>query len=831
MDSSYDHLIHEFMKNDKFQNSLITQLADFGDRLVQEINAIPEGSIGETSWQHNDLWPASLSLESNNSLLSDFIESLSDSIIWIDRTGIIRGVNQPTQFLFGHTRAQLTGKSIIDFVHTDDRAQLFEHWSSSLRNPHQSFQMKLYHQNGTLIPAEVKAIPLVERDNFLGTLLVMKQLPNKTESPNNSTRDNDIASDNLPPDIPYEKIRRILHQIKEIFYIASADGAITYISPEVENVLGYSPREVQLMKIEDKYQDPQDRTHFTRLLQLHGWVKDFHYTFRNKRGEICHLSETASALTNNQDQIVGYYGIIRDRTAEHQIEQALKNSEENYRILIEQLPQALILLDAKGRILQTNKQGLQCLNSTSSQAIKGYSVFELCESQNTHMIREALQTAASGQSVTSEWQRQDTNGNLRWWKMTFTPVRCDETVEKIIWLARDIDQEKRMQDQLRLNQKMETVATLIGGLTHDLNNQLGVILGNASIVKDQLTPGNIFYEEINAIESTALNVRAMMDQLTTFTTKKQYHHSSFSLNHVIRSLVDFATRTFPKNIIISSELQADSDITTGDQDNLYQALLNICVNSKEALPLGGTITVTTANVTRESIVHGFNCNHFIQISITDTGEGMDAETCRRIFEPFFTTRRDAGCTGLGMSTTYSIIQHHDGFIEIDSKRDQGTTVDIFLPIVKLDEEIDIPSDFNSGTTRISPEKDTLLIVDDEPQVRAMMLRIFEKEGFTVHSAENGVKALDILQQHASEIHLVILDMTMPEMDGKETLLHIRKLYPETPVLLSSGYSLNQEIQDLTKQPHTYFIHKPYRRAAILQTVQQILTKTLPLSTS
>jgi PAS domain S-box-containing protein len=831
MDSSYDNLIHEFMKNDKFHNSLITQLADFGDRLVQEINSIPEGNISEASWQHNDLWPASLSLENDHSSLSDFIEVLSDSVVWIDRTGTIRGLNQSTEFLFGRSRSELTGKSIIDFVHTDDRTQLFEHWSSSLRNPHQSFQLKIYHQNGTLVHTETNAIPLIKRDNFLGTLLVMKNLPGTKDTAIVTSRANDAELDQLAPEIPYEKIRRILHQIKEIFYIASADGSITFISPEVENVLGYAPAEVLAMKIEDKYQDPQDRTHFKRLLQLHGWVKDFRYTFRNKRGETCHLSETASVLTNNQNQVTGYYGIVRDRTAEHQIEQALKNSEENYRILIEQLPQALILLDVNGRILQTNRQGLQCLNSISSQAIKGCSVFELCQPQNTKLIREAIQTAASGQSVTNEWQRKDSKGNLHWWKMTFTPVRCEDAVEKIIWLARDIDREKRMEDQLQLNQKMETVATLIGGLTHDLNNQLGVILGNASFIKDQLTPGNTFYEEINAIESTALSIRAMLDQLTAFTTKKHYHHTTFSLNQMIQSLVDFITRTFPKNINISVELKAESDVTAGDRDDIYQALLNICVNSKDAMPLGGNLTIITANASRESIIHEHDCNHFLQISITDTGEGMDAETCRRIFEPFFTTKRESGGTGLGMSTTYSIIQHHDGFIEIDSKKDLGTKIDVFLPVAKPDEDIEIPYDSELSTTPITPDKDTILIVDDEPQVRAMMQRIFEKEGFTVHMAENGVKALDILQQHPSEIHLIILDMTMPEMDGKDTLSNIRKLYPEIPVLLSSGYSLNQEIQDLTKQPHTYFIHKPYRRATILQTVQQILTKTIPLSTS
>jgi PAS domain S-box-containing protein len=831
MDSSYDHLIHEFMKNDRFQNALIAQLADFGDRLVQEIKGIPEGGIGEEAWQHDDIFPTSIGLEGKNHLWSDLLESLSESVIWVDRTGTIRGANQQIEVLLRQPRTELTGKSFVDLVHTDDRQQLFELWSSALRHRNQSFQIRLYHKEGTHFPATLRAIPLIETGNFLGTLLVINRLPDDRETHSTPTTSRKDADDGTYlTGIPHEKIRKILHQIKEVFYIASANGTVTYVNPEVEEILGYTSQEILAMNVNEKFEDPRDRAQFRQLLQLHGWVKDFRYTFKNKRGELCYLSETASVLTNNDDQIIGYYGIIRDRTAEHHIEQALKNSEENYRVLIEQLPLALILLDTSGRILQANKQGTQCLNSNSASSIKGNSVFEICQPENAHLIREALQTATAGQTLTNQWQRKDSKGDLRWWQMTFSPVFLNGAVEKVIWIAHDIDQEKRLQDQLRLSQKMETVATLINGLAHDFNNQLGVILGNASLVKDQLKPDEEYYEEINAIESTALSFRASMDQLLTLTRKEHYQQAALSVNKLVRDIADFAARSFPKNITISVELLAGPDQTTGDQDNLYQALLNVCVNSRDAMSEGGQITITTRNITRKSVMPGQDSNHFIQISILDTGEGMDAETCRRVFEPFFTTKRESGNTGLGMSTTYSIIQHHEGYIEVESKQGEGTKVDVFLPLTESRAKVVEINNIEQDEVRDLPSKETLLVVDDEPQVRAMISRIFEKEGFTVHLAENGLRALELLQRHASDIHLVVLDMTMPEMDGKETLEHIRKLYSNVPVLLSSGYSLNQEIQDLTKQPHTYFIHKPYRRAAILQIVQQILSKSLPLST-
>jgi two-component system cell cycle sensor histidine kinase/response regulator CckA len=833
MTSSFDHILHDSMQDDKFRKSLIRQLADFGDRLVQSIQAIPEGGITDSFWDQTEFFPEFVGLEGKSHTVTNLLEALSDSVIWIDRSGNIRGVNHSAQTLLGQLRIDLIKKSFLDLVHSDDREKLFDLWSQSLKNRDKPFHIRLRRNDSTYIETSAKAIPLVEAERFQGTLLVLSASPktpatDPDPTPSNTIQNNSNSDDSttLEQEIPINKIRRMLRGIKEMFYIASADGTITYINPEVENMLGYAPKEFPSMNVVEKFVDPQDRNHFSKLLRLHGWVKDFRYSFQHKNGEMCHLSETASIMTDHNDQIIGYYGIIRDRTAEHLVEKALKNSEKNYRFLVDQLPHALILLDDQGRVLHANKQGAQLLGSNSKQAIKGRFACDLTAHENASLVREAVQAARDGQTVSNQWQWADSRGNLSWWRMSFSPVQHNSHVEGIIWISMDIDQEKRMQDQLRLTQKMETAATLIGGLAHDFNNQLGVILGNASFIKDQLPSDHKFFEGLNAIESTALTARAMMNQLMTFTPRMHHQQVNLSVNQLVQNMVEFIRRTFPKNISVTHDDQADPDCVIGDPDNLYQALLSICVNSRDAMPNGGKITVTTNNTAPRTIDHGQSTIPFVHISITDTGAGMDPETCRRVCEPFFTTKRESGCTGLGMSTAYSIVQNHRGILEIDSRQQQGTRVDLYLPLTETIEE-DVPgiTQQDDKPVKVVDQKETLLIVDDEPQVRAMILRIFEKEGFEVFLAENGRKALDVLEQHASDVHLIILDMGMPEMDGKETMVHIRQKYPDIAVLLSSGYTPNQDVRELTKHPHTYFIHKPYCRSTVLDAVRHILAKS------
>jgi CheY-like chemotaxis protein len=255
----------------------------------------------------------------------------------------------------------------------------------------------------------------------------------------------------------------------------------------------------------------------------------------------------------------------------------------------------------------------------------------------------------------------------------------------------------------------------------------------------------------------------------------------------------------------------------------------VCVNARDAMPNGGNITITTDNVINESFACKLANDKMIHIAVVDNGEGFDEAVGNRMFEPFFTTKRDSGHSGLGMSTAFAIIQKHNGLIEVDSQKNDGTKINIILPVTTTPDAVLEINDSQSDNIDLNAENQTILIVDDESSVISMLRRIFEREGCNVLEAEDGFKALETLKQFADDINLVILDMVMPHMDGKDAFPIIRKLYPDIPILLSSGYPLNKEIQKLTKSKNTYYIHKPYQRAAILKTAKQILSKKINTS--
>jgi CheY-like chemotaxis protein len=302
-----------------------------------------------------------------------------------------------------------------------------------------------------------------------------------------------------------------------------------------------------------------------------------------------------------------------------------------------------------------------------------------------------------------------------------------------------------------------------------------------------------------------------------------------SVNQLVEKTVEFLQHTFPKNITVLTDLMANPDTITGDPEALRQALINVCVNSRDAMPGGGNITITTKNAINESLAYKLGNDRIIDITVIDNGEGFDDTVSNRIFEPFFTTRRDAGHSGLGMSTTFAIILKHSGLIEVNSRKDDGTKVHIFLPESITSDSILDADNPESDTVNIDTKNQTILIVDDESSVLSMLHRIFKREGCNVLEADDGFKALKIVEKYAQKINLIVLDMVMPHLDGKETFLHIRELYPDIPILLSSGYQLNHEIQELTKFKSTYFIHKPYQRATILKIAKQILSKKVNTS--
>jgi len=379
---------------------------------------------------------------------------------------------------------------------------------------------------------------------------------------------------------------------------------------------------------------------------------------------------------------------------------------------------------------------------------------------------------------------------------------------------------EQLSEQLTQAQKMEAIGLLAGGMAHDFNNMLMIILGNAEMVREDMPPTDPNLEYIDDIIDAGERSKDLTTKLLAFARKGTLELRKIHLSEVLFELESLMSRTLSKKIDLTVAIQDDC-LVRADRTQLQQALLNICMNAAEAMPQGGQLTLEVRLLTAEEQAvapMGPQTPPGCVITITDEGSGMDAETAARAMEPFFTTKDLGKGTGLGLSVSHGIIHSHNGSLSINSSPDAGSRVRVYLPLAAGDEDQPRPvagDDLPRGD-------ESLLLIDDEPSILRVAERLLTRAGYTVVSAEGGRRGLELYRQRGSEFSLVILDMMMPELSGPEVYQALVELDPKVRVLLSSGYSRQGEAEALLEQGVAGFVQKPYAVATLSHAVRNVL---------
>ena len=370
----------------------------------------------------------------------------------------------------------------------------------------------------------------------------------------------------------------------------------------------------------------------------------------------------------------------------------------------------------------------------------------------------------------------------------------------------DISDKKRLEAQLQQAQKLESLGTLAGGIAHDFNNLLMGIQGRTSLMMFDTESFHPHYEHLREIEKYVISAAQLTKQLLGFARGGKYEVKPTDLNHLITQNSQMFGRT-QKEITIHRKYQKDLWTVEVDQGQIDQVLLNIYVNAWQAMPHGGELYIQTENVTLdENFVapHDVKPGNYVMIAVTDSGIGMDESTLKRVFDPFFTTKTKERGTGLGLASAYGIIKNHEGIITVYSVKGQGASFKIYLP--SSDKAVapapDLRPDVPGGT-------ETILVVDDEEMILSAGRAMLEKIGYRVLTAEGGRKAVSVYEAGQAEIDLVVLDMVMPDMSGGDTYDRLKKINPAIKVLLSSGYSINGQAEEILDRGCNGFIQKPF----------------------
>ncbi|MDB4933675.1 MAG: sensor protein, partial [Labilithrix sp.] len=373
-------------------------------------------------------------------------------------------------------------------------------------------------------------------------------------------------------------------------------------------------------------------------------------------------------------------------------------------------------------------------------------------------------------------------------------------------------------------QKMEAIGSLAGGVAHDFNNLLSVILSYTSLLSDELGPADPVRVEVDEIHKAGLRAADLTRQLLAFSRKQMLRATVVDVNEVLAGVQKMLKRVLGEDIVLSLLTAKDPGKIYADASQVEQVLMNLVVNARDAMPRGGNLTIETSNVVLDPEYaaehHGVTPGRYVMIAVTDTGVGMNKETVKRIFDPFFTTKEQGKGTGLGLSTVYGIVQQSGGHVRVYSEPGKGTTFRVYVPRTDRAREDTPSTQPRSGSSYRGNE--TILVVEDEEQVRAVMLSILRKQGYNVLEAQNGGEAFLVSEQFGATIHLLLTDVVMPRMSGRDLAARVSAQRPGTKVLYVSGYTEDATVHHGVLEAGIAFLEKPLTPEALAKKVREVL---------
>ncbi|MBN2034182.1 MAG: response regulator [Deltaproteobacteria bacterium] len=496
--------------------------------------------------------------------------------------------------------------------------------------------------------------------------------------------------------------------------------------------------------------------------------------------------------------------------------------------LLESARDAIVWAESDHRVIRVNKAFSRLFQYATEEALGKYVDDLIAPEEFYDQAREITRRVSEGETVRSETMRCRKDHSPVLVDLLVAPIMIGDRQVGVCATYRDLAERKRAEEnrrslekQLLQAQKMEAVGALAAGVAHDFNNVLMGVQGNASLVLADLDETHPHYERLSNIEHYVGRGADLAKQLLGLARGGHHEVKSANMNDLINRSANLFIRT-KKELSLRVDYQEDLWFVQVDPGQIEQALLNLYINAWQSMPGGGTLAVFTKNVVLDedmSCSLNLASGRYVKCSIVDTGIGMDKNTRERIFEPFFTTKKMGRGTGLGLASVYGIIRNHGGVIKVESQVGKGTEFSIYLPASEY--SILQPKDHAPEASKGSG---TILLVDDEEMILQISAEILERMGYRVLAADSGEKAVRLFKCYCGAIDLVILDMIMPEMSGAEVFHRLRKVNPHPKVLLSSGYSLEEQARELLREGCVGFIQKPYSMSELSEKVKDAIGK-------
>jgi PAS domain S-box-containing protein len=671
-------------------------------------------------------------------------------------------------------------------------------------------QLKKYFGESITIPAEWQKFIEAVNDAYIQSDIDRGMLE----------RSLDLSSQELIQ--ANSEMRALIQAFPDLLFRINSNGKILeyrggtsdlYLPPE--KLIGKLIQDIPLKEVSAKFQDAINRVNNTRALV------SIEYSIVKRRHEYFYEARLLPLLEN---QIIV---IIRNITDRKRAEEALKISEEKYRTLVENISIGVYREtgDRFGSFIQANPTMIKMFGYDSTEEFMGVHVSDLYMNPEERILF-ITETGKDGFIKDKELYMRKKDGTPIWASCTAT-IQYDKNggIKWIDGVIEDITERKKIEGQLRQAQKMDAIGALAGGVAHDFNNILTAIMGYGSLLKEKVKENNHLKDYVDQIFIAAEKAAFLTQSLLAFGRKQVINLRPININKIVREMETLLFRVIGEDIELKTILSPVDPVVMADTGQIEQVLMNLAANARDAMPDGGSLIIETeiASLNNEFIHrHGFGSHGtYALISVEDTGIGMDEKTQKRIFEPFFTTKEIGKGTGLGLAMVYGIVKQHDGFISVYSEAGKGTTFKIYLPLVKSEAEETESAAYYAPPTGGT---ETILIAEDNTEVRRFMKYVLERYGYTVIEAEDGEDAMHKFLINQDAVHLLVFDVVMPRKSGKEVYEEIRKIRPDIKILFTSGYTADIIHRKGILEKGLEFISKPALPDTLLRKVRETLDK-------
>ena len=603
-----------------------------------------------------------------------------------------------------------------------------------------------------------------------------------------------------------------------------ADERFIDVNEKYCSFSGYSREEIIGRRIKDLnlWVNPEDRASVVQQLLKEGAVRGFELKLRRRSGEVRDVLASLELIElagENERVLISTFIDISERKS---AEEALKKSEERYRNFFEDDLTGDFMSTPDGEIMSCNPAFARIFGFASvgeAMAYNANNLFPVPEERETFM--RLLNHEKKLEYYEVEYLRRDGS-----------PVYCVENAVGIFDTSGNLTQikgyifdeskRKSLEKQLIQAQKLESLGTLASGIAHDFNNILCIVLGYATLLTRQTSDPENMKLSIETVVKACRRGAALVNQLLTFARKAEPELTLVKLNDSVIEISKLLSETITKTIVINLDLEQELPAISADATQMHQVLLNLCVNARDAMPNGGTLTIAThlqqSDVVRKKFPN-VAARQYVALIVRDAGVGMDEKTRSRIFEPFFTTKEIGKGTGLGLSVVFGIMESHKGYIAVDSEPGKGTTFYLYFPVPESLEVNQVKSEIQK---EIHGGGETILVVEDEEPMRVLLNIFLRSGGYTVLTAADGREAVDMYHKNRKDIKLVLADSGLPMLSGYDVFKKMKSENPELKFILASGFIQPQMKSDILKEGAKYFLQKPYTEAHVLRAVRNVL---------